>query len=392
MRKILFLLLFPLFSLAQGTFDYYGYAKYLFMTSKSPLVDGRLNDHILHCRLNTRWYPAESLTGAMELRLRGFYGESVENIPGFKYQVKSAYEYAQLDAELWDEKKSFGYAEIDRLYLDYIKGDFQITAGRQRIAWGTSLVWNIIDLFNPMSILEFDYEEKPGADALRVQYYTGAVTKVETAYKPGKNKYSRTLSGLWSINAWQYDFFVIAALQNNRKILGGAWSGNISGGGFRGEIKISEAPSKGAPTEYPVPNYYGSNLTEYDKTAFSAVLCGDYTFTNTLYIHTEALYNSNGKTKNAGAFMMQTLEAGMLSPARWQLYQEFACDITPLIRGTLFGIYNPSDKSSIIVPSLTWSVVTNLDFTAIGFISCGGDLTEYGDMGNSLFLRLKYSF
>ena len=36
-----------------------------------------------------------------------------------------------------------------------------------------NLVWNPNDLFNAFSFVDFDYEERPGSDALRIQKYTG---------------------------------------------------------------------------------------------------------------------------------------------------------------------------------------------------------------------------
>jgi len=393
-KLVLLLLLLPFCLLAQSeNLDIYGYTKYLFSTSQISLYSSeRLFDHLIHARINSRWFPTQSLTGAMELRLRGFYGSSIEKISNYKDQIKTDYEYTNLDAELWNSDNSLGYGQIDRFFIDYNSGNFQVILGRQRIAWGTSLVWNITDLFNPKSILDFDYEENPGADALRMQYYTGAVSKIEAVVKPGKSKYSRTYAGLWSTNAWNYDFFLITAFKNNRKVLGGAWAGDIKGAGFRGEFTISDPPNKGPETKTPIPGFFGESLTNYDETTFSFVLSGDYTFPNSFYIHTEVLYISNGKKSNAGLFHLQTSEVGLLSPARWSLFQEFSYNITPLIRGSVFGIYNPDDFSRVVLPSINWSAATNLDIMGIGILTGGKNLSEYGNFGNSIYLRMKYSF
>lgn len=373
-------------------FSLSGYAKYIFSSSESPLVEDRLSDHLLHVRVNTRWYPAQWLTVAADLRMRGFYGDSVENLPGFTRQMQAEYDYADLDAELWDEQRTFGYAEIDRLFLDAAFGNWQLTAGRQRIAWGTSLVWNISDLFNPMSILDFDYEERPGSDAFRLQYFTGPMSRIETVVKPGTDTYHQTFASLWALNAWGYDFFAIAAQHHHRKLLGGAWAGQIKDGGFRGELTLSDPPSDGQSTQYPVDSSLGSDLTSWKKTTVSAVLSGDYMFANSFYVHTEVLFNSNGKTSNAGAFWQQAAEIGLLSPARWSLYQEVAYEFHPLVRGNLFMLLNPTDRSAVFAPSLTWNLSPNLDFTMIGFWAAGKTLTEFGDTGQSAYLRLKYAF
>lgn len=388
---VLFMLPLPV-SAQLSTFSINGYAKYLSSTSRLPFVAKRLNDQLLHARVNADWYPSDQIRGELGLRFRGFYGGSVQYIPDFLGRIRSHHPFSRLDDVLWHTKKSIGYVQADRLWLDYSRGNLEITMGRQRIAWGTALVWNVIDLFNPQSILNFDYEEKPGADALRIQYYTGAVSRVEFSVRPGKNRRQTTAAGLCAVNLFEYDFYIIGGIRKDRWLLGGAWAGAVHKAGFRGEFLVSQAPKKGAPAVFPGLSYFGTSFFQSDKPVFSAVLSGDYTFSNSFYVHTEVLYNSNGKLKNAGIFYQQALQADMLSPARWSLFQQFSYNITPLVRGSLFGIFNPDDRSRVIVPQVTWSVITNLDFTLIGFFASGSKFTEWGDYGTSVFVRFKYSF
>ncbi len=114
---------------------------------------------------------------------------------------------------------------------------------RQRVAWGTAWVWNPTDIFNPLDVLDFDYEERPATDAIRLQYYTGAVTKLDIAYKPAKDPENQILAGLWSINNWNYDFNFIAGMRFKRWLAGFSWTGDILNAGFRGELLVSQAPN-----------------------------------------------------------------------------------------------------------------------------------------------------
>jgi hypothetical protein len=391
-NKLLIILLFSVnVSFAQlSSFDYNGYTKYLFSSVQYPTFDERFNDHLLHSRLNTRWYPAQSLTAALELRTRFFYGGSVENFPFYSNLVKSKQGLIDLDILIWDEKKTIGYAEIDRLWLDYVKDNWQLTVGRQRIAWGTSWVWNPTDLFNPKEVLDFDYEEMPGADAVRIQYYTGPITKVELAVSPGKDKADLTAAGLISFNQWDYDFNLIAGYKKERWVLGGGWVGDIMDAGFRGEILVSQAPKQ----KYNSPYYQLNNIEPLssDNSYVSLVISGDYTFPNSFYIHTELLFNSNGTDQYASVYRQEAIQLDMLTPARWSFFHEFAYQFTPLFRAGLFGILNPDDKSFVIVPSATYSLITNLDLYLTGFIFGGPKFSEFGDSGSSIFVRVKFSF
>jgi hypothetical protein len=276
-------------------------------------------DHLLHGRLNTKWFPTDNLSGICELRGRWYYGTSVERVPDFSQQLGHNAGFGTLGAVLWEGERSVAYGEIDRLYVNWFPGNWQATVGRQRISWGTNLVWNPIDLFNPLSILDFDYEERPAVDAVRVQYYTGAVSKIELAVKPGSRNVKSISAVQWSTNRWNYDFHLLGGLREGGFVGGAGWAGDIMGGGFRGELLVSEIPG---PLRQP----------ESSAAMASAAVSGDYTFPSSFYIHTEVLYNSKGVTENAALARPYALELGLLSPARWSVYQEFSYDVTPALR------------------------------------------------------------
>ena len=82
----------------------------------------------------------------------------------------------------------------------------------------------------------------------------------------------------------------------------------------------------------------------------------------------------------------------MLTSAKWSLYHEFSYDVTPLNRGSIFTIINLNDHSFVLVPSISYSVITNLDLYLIGLFFNGDDLTEYGSFGHYFYARLKWSF
>jgi hypothetical protein len=392
-KIFLLIIFFPLIqtSAQLSPFEYNGYAKYLFSSSKYPLIEDRLDDHLIHLRLNTKWYATQSITTALELRFRAFYGQSVEKIPNYKSLIQTPNDFADLDAFLWETDKSLGYLEVDRLWFDYYKNNLQVTLGRQRVAWGTCWVWNPTDLFNPLNVLDFDYEERPATDAIRVQYYTGPVTKLDVAYKPANDPNNQILAGLWSLNRWDYDFNLIAGMRFKRWLAGFSWVGDILEAGFRGEILISQAPDM-PDTNFIYEPINQSSLSSSENPIINFALSGDYTFPNTFYIHTEVLYNNVGKTSNTFLFQPEANKLGLLTAARWSIYQEFAYDITPLFRGSLFGLFNPNDKSFVIVPSINYSVITNLDLFLITMFFEGNPLTEYGEYGTSFFARIKFSF
>jgi hypothetical protein len=367
----------------QSQFYIGGYLKYLFSYSDLPAYGG-VTDHLLHNRINTKWYTTDALTLACEVRTRFFYGGTVEHTPDFTGLIRNNHEFVRGDAVLLESKKSVGYTEIDRLYADWNSEPWQATVGRQRFAFGTNLVWNPTDFFNPLSVLDFDYEERPGFDGIHVQYYTGPLSKIEIASKPGKTSSTSITVAAFTTNIMEYDLHLLFGKKNGLWAAGASWAGSISGGGFRGEVVVSEKPLQGPDGSF--------NSRNTEGTMTSIALSGDYTFSNSLYLHFEPLYNSAGTTRDAAVYIVPSQNLGLLSPARWSLFGEISYDISPLLRASVFTLLNPYDRSSATLPSLNWSVITNLDFTAIAVFFNGASGTEFGNYGKSVYLRLKASF
>jgi hypothetical protein len=352
---------------ARSEVDVGGYLKYMF-GYVSPVSGGGYADHLLHARLNTAWHPLDELTGTLELRFRAFEGETVERSPDFVAGIRNTSLSGNLDHAFWKGSQSLGFGEVDRLSVAWSPPGASVSLGRQRIAWGTNLVWNPIDVFNPLSVLEFDYEERPPVDGVRAQWYTGELSKVEGAVKAGRTADQRIVAAMWSSNVRGYDFRFLGGQRGGTWFAGCAWAGDILGGGFRGEMIDAE----------------GGNI--------SGALSGDYTFPSSLYLHTELLYNRDGVRSGAGEFRVRAVQLGLLSPARFSVYQEIAADVTPLIRGTFFVILNPYDHSSVLVPSVSWNAAENFDVLGLLILARGAGGTEYGEYGKLVFVRLRYSF
>jgi len=339
--------------------------------------------NIIHMRQNLRWYPTHTVTGALEVKTL-FAGVFLkpEIVDGIVPAADGVPEFQETRYFDWswtpvDEEDVSLITTIDRAWIDWYAGSAQVTAGRQRIAWGTNLAWNPIDLFNPYSPLDFDNEERPGTDGLRFQYYTGPSSKVEVAVAPAEEFEKSVGAALVKINRWRYDLHFLAGRRAKGTVLGAAWAGQIRGGGFRGEAL------------YTYPDEDSRILDPY----LVAGVSGDYTFPNSFYMLGEVLYNERGVTEPAGGLnLIRALTEGELTPARTSLFGQVAYVITPLIRGGISSILNPHDHSWYIGPSIDWSLATDLDFTAIALIFGGDEGTEFGDIGQMLFLRLKMSF
>ncbi|MEQ8535546.1 MAG: hypothetical protein RIB86_27055, partial [Imperialibacter sp.] len=223
-----------------------GYVKDLFTANFSTPNDASF-DNLIHNRLNLKWYPNEHLTGALEVRNRFFIGNSLGLIPNYGSYVDVNNDYVDMSVLPINNDKAVLHMMIDRAYLQWNKNNLEVTVGRQRINWGQNLVWNPNDIFNAYSFFDFDYEERPGSDALRVQYYTGVASSVEATVKAADSWDKVVAAGIWRTNKWNYDFQGFAGKMKEHAVLGGGWAGSIRNAGFKGEMTwFSEAAGRKA--------------------------------------------------------------------------------------------------------------------------------------------------
>lgn len=109
-------------------------------------------------------------------------------------------------------------------------------------------MWNPNDIFNAYSFFDFDYVERPGSDALRLQYYNSEVSSTELAVKMNRDK-QVTAAGLYKFNAFEYDFQVLGGTLNQTDyVVGCGWSGAIESVSFRGELSYFQPKNKFSDT------------------------------------------------------------------------------------------------------------------------------------------------
>ncbi len=378
--------------------EYGGYVKNL-----ATYIDGTYEglpsetgkfQNVFQGRLNVDWYPIDELSFSAQSRHLFTYQKNYYLTSGSFNQLGRSSYYFDLKCETIEENDYSFFSEFDRINMLWSSGDLEVTLGRQRIAWGTCLVWNPTDLFNAANILDLDYPERPGTDALKMQYYIDETSAIEFAFSPGKTDGDVIYAGRYKTNFWNYDFSFLAGWQKNTLRLGGGWSGDIIGGGFRGEMVYSNPdiilPINPALTPYLLPGNLQNLIL--NKSYWTAALSYDYTFENSAYLHTEWLYNELGLTENSDRRRIVTLYTGELSPSRHSLFFEVAYDITPLLRGDIFFIVNPTDGSWVAAPSLTYSAATNWEIYLLAFPSEGKDGSEFGGFPAQYFLRAQYSF
>jgi hypothetical protein len=212
-----------------------GYVSTLQSVMFDSLSGPFINDNLIHNRLNLKGYINDHLTFAAEFRNRLFTGDMVKSGPEYSESIGSDQGIIDLSWNILNEQSFFLNTTIDRLWFDLNYGKLQARIGRQRINWGQTLVWNPNDIFNAYSYFDFDYIERPGSDAVRLQYYPDFSSAIEIALKADYED-KITAATLYRFNKWGYDLQFLCGYFNSEDIVAGAgWSGALGSISFRGE-------------------------------------------------------------------------------------------------------------------------------------------------------------
>ncbi|HZY37911.1 MAG TPA: hypothetical protein VFE53_14735 [Mucilaginibacter sp.] len=354
-----------------------GYLKYLEQISFVSDITNLQTLDLLHNRLNFKYQPDDHFTFRLEVRNRIYYGDEVKTYPGFASLVTGGDGTLNL-SENWVNSHSMLFnSTIDRGSAEYINGKWDITLGRQRINWGISTVWTPNDIFNTFNYFDFDYEERPGADAARVQYNLTPSSSLDAAFSPGKTAAGNVGALMYHFNKWGYDFQAFSGVYRQNFTAGAGWAGNISGAGFKGEVT------------YFAPGHSGA-----DSASVAATLSVDYAFQNGIYVMVSGLYNKLGTDSllNITQLTTSTLSAKNIFPFKYTLFSEVSYSFSPIFKASLGGMYSLSGNSLIILPTVTYSIADNWVLDLIGQSFYSQQNGGYKPLGNSIYLRLKWGF
>lgn len=338
-----------------------------------------LNDNQFHNRLKLKYYPSESLIISAELRTRIFWGDQVrftllqnqDFLEGIDQGSDDFFDWS------WGRQNDAGHAihtTLDRFYAEYTKGDWEIRLGRQRINWGIATTWNPNDIFNAYNFVDFDYEERPGSDALRVKRYLGFASSVELAVNAFDSLENATAAVLTRFNKGTYDWQILTGVFQENTVLGLGWAGNLGNASFKGEAS------------------WFHSLSGDSKNNVAVSVGVDYTLANQMYLNGGLLYNSSGVIDETADLFAFELSAVNLYPFRYTLLFQTAYPISPLLNGGIVTVYSPGNTHATFVnPVLTYSLSQNWDLDLIGQLFFQKE-EKYKAAIKAGYLRLKWSF
>ena len=362
---------------AQSTLQYSGYTKDLL--SVVQVRDTETSwDNLIHNRAMFKWQIDTAWILRADVRSRIFFGDQVQHQMFGERIDQAANDVLDLSIGTPAGDHVYLHSYLDRLYVEYEKRKLFIRAGRQRINWGINTLWNPNDIFNAYAFTDFDYEERPGSDAISIRYYTGDLSSIEFAGKIGNDTRDGALAARWRSHLGTYDLQIIGGyLTESRNVVaGGGWAGNLKNWGFKGEGSVF------IPVE------------EEENIGASVSMGWDYVFRSGVLVGFGGLYNALGKTSGGLEELFAfELSARNLYPFRWTINASTGFSIHPLVSTSLTAVYSFATSNPVFVsPAITWSVSQNMDLDLVAQIVLQESGMKYGSPVQAGFLRVKWSY
>lgn len=335
-----------------------------------------INDNLIHNRLNLKGYINENITFAAEFRNRLFTGDMVRSGSSYSRQIGNDPGWVDLSWNILNQQSFFLNTTLDRAWVDFNYGKFQVRAGRQRINWGQTLVWNPNDIFNSYSFFDFDYVERPGSDALRLQFYPSSSTTFEAAIKADHNDHI-TAAALYRFNKWGFDIQFLGGFFNSEDMVAGAgWSGSIGTVSFRGEASWFQP---------------ANHLS--DSTGTGIITIGfDKTFKNNSSGQIQIMYCNNPlKMSGFTSLYTENMSTKDLAFSKFSAFVQYTYPVMPLLNIGVSSMWFPDLKGYFAGPTLDYSLSENVDFSLF-WQHFESKFSMSHTKINLGFLRVKVSF
>ena len=376
------------------TFRISGYAKYLqstllvrdeFAGVPPNLIDqflgNSIHDHLIHLRLNSTLQVGQFVFHA-GWRVRTFYGDQprLYRLIGADYGKEiDRYVNDQADlSDLWLNRQGWIiHSVFDRAYIAWQGKRDEIRVGRQRINWGKASLWNPNDVFNAYSFIDFDYEERPGTDAIRWTHTLGSFNSVEVAARVTDSISGCTFAALYKGYFKSVNYQFLAGYVQDDLALGRGWEADLGMWGWKGEGTVFVPVS--TDTDRSTVLSLSTDLTRTWESGF--LLSGGY-----------LLNTSAAGESSLFADLNERVNARNLYPYRHSLFGQIGYPVTPLFNTNLAVVYSPGKENTLFIsPVLSYSLASNWDIDLTGQIIGQDNGKAFVSPLQAFFLRLRWS-
>jgi len=375
---LVILMLFSITAFAQNAtpLKLSGYYKNLFTTSKT-LADKKKQgiSHLQRLRITGDYALTKEFSFHIsydnEILLHNLYDSPDFDLVRERDQRKLA--WIDLDETIIDERYFYWKQSIYRLYAEYYTPKLRCIVGKQGVDWSRTRFYHPFDLFNPISPLDIEKEEKIGVDAINIDYYPEPFLMFNFIYAPYRNPERQGLGIRFGSKIADYDFFILAADVKKDKFIGASFDGYIKEAGFRGEYTY---------------------IWEDDGDNFlRGAVELDYSFTRKLYGIVEYFYNGGAKLMEIPRFLgSYDFSRRAFSVTKHIIGAGLEYEISGITKLNNYVFYDAEKNSFFNNPEFKWNIKPNFDLTFGAQVFQGDSNSEYGNYRNVYYAEMKMFF
>ena len=283
-----------------------------------------------------------------------------------------------------NRKNTYWDTSLYRGYVSLHNSSTTLTLGRQRIGWGTARFFSPMDMFNPISPLQIEEDEREGVDGALLAFSSPGALRGSAVYAPQDGFRRSTSAVRLSRTIHNYDFDAAAARFAEDWTAGLDFAGQLGGAGLRGEMTYR--------WRHPVPG--SVPISTHD--ALRTVIGSDYAFASGLYLVGEYFYNQgqpdlvHGQPLNPAVLLQFSNEIFTLH--RHFISAGASYPLTPLWKLELYEVSDVQGPSVVLLPRLSHNLTpsTDLNFGAQLFASSRNG--EFHGLSDVIYLEFVIHF
>jgi hypothetical protein len=356
-----------------------GYFKSLLTASHSFFTDDAYGDSLNRLRLSFDGGWRHSVLVHVEYDNEAHFGNLIQE-PDFdlvRHRQDGA--YFHLLHAIVDEKHAYWDTSLYRGYLTLRRNNTELTLGRQRIAWGTAHFWSPADVFNPISPLQVESDERQGVDAAQLSVQLPQNLRWSLVYAPRDGINRSTEATRLATTVHNFDVSILGGRFRQDWLAGGDFAGQWGGAGLRGELT------------------YTWRGTSSQANALRWTLGSDYAINSKWYVLAEYFYNQG---QPMGVQPGQSLDPSILlryTNEIFTLRRHFVSagaryTVTPLLNLQAYTVVDLQGYGVLFLPLATYDLTANTDLTAGGQIFTSAPAGEFDHAPNLFYLEFTVHF
>lgn len=356
-----------------------GYYRSLFTTSHSFFTDEAYGDNLNRLRLSFDADWKHTLTVHIDYDNEAHFGNLITEPDFDLVRQRQAGEYFDLLHVFINEQHVYWDTSLYRGYLTFHDGPVELAVGRQRIAWGTAHFWSPADVFNPISPLQIESDEREGVDAAQLSVRLPRNLRWSVVYAP-QNGIDRSIEATrLTTNIHNFDVAAFGGRFRQDWMAGGTFAGQWGGAGLRGELTYTWRANSAEPN------------------ALRLTFGSDYAVNSKLYVVGEYFYNqgqppglSPGQSPPPSELLRFTNEIFTLD--RHFLSGGVRYAVTPLLHIEGYTVIDTQGPGIFFIPIATYSLTNNADLSAGGQLFATAPNGEFQRVSNLFYLQFTVHF